>query len=164
VSAPKLGDYIVFRTDGWAARFIQLGTLSRKNHAAVYVGNGKIVEAQPGGARVSNLSDYPVGTYDWSRLPMTEWQRVKVASAAQRMVGTPYGWWDIAMFALAAADVHIGWITAQAKDRHDLVCSQLVAYAYSDAGLHLGDCEPYQLTPGDLANLIESDHYLGGTV
>lgn len=172
---PLLGDYLVFETNGWAADWIRIGSAlagnwSRENHAAIYVGNGMIVEAQPRGAVLSPLSNYPEDTYSWSRMELTEGERRSIVgvrgtvrqpgSGALGMIGTPYNWWSIAAFGLAAVGIRVGFIEDRAKSRADLVCSQLVGWAYSDVGIRLGDMDPWHITPGILADLIETDHYL----
>ena len=49
---PKAGDYGVVKTSGILGWLIRLGTMSRWNHALVYIGDGKIVEANLPGVQI----------------------------------------------------------------------------------------------------------------
>jgi cell wall-associated NlpC family hydrolase len=154
---PQLGDFGVARTNGWAAPWIRLVTRSTVNHAFVYVGNGQIVEANPSGAAVGKVTEYPHAI--WSHMALTTQQRHAIANAADTLVGTPYSWVDDACIGLADL---FGWhvpepVRHRLNRRDRLMCSQLVDRAYTKAGVHLfpdgrldGD-----VSPGDLLHLIE---------
>jgi cell wall-associated NlpC family hydrolase len=184
-----MGDFFVsdsgFGATAWAwvmAKAVQWGTSSAVNHAGVYVGDGKVIEAQPGnqGARYAPVSMYlDAGTF-WAGgafLPgkTREGQRInghKVAHQATKMLGTPYGYLDIVAIAIAQQkftsvfgidpinelnpwDEQPWWVKRLArKDR--LICSQLVDEAYRLAGIHLFDDGRLSqlVSPGDLHRLI----------
>jgi cell wall-associated NlpC family hydrolase len=154
---PELGDFGVVRTNGWAAWVIRKVTRSEVNHAFVYVGNGQIVEANPRGAAVGNVSEYPHAT--WSHMALTTQQRHAIANAARSLVGTPYSWVDDVCIGLADL---FGWhvpepVRARLSKRSRLMCSQLVDVAYSKAGVTLfpDGRIPGDVSPGDLLHLIE---------
>lgn len=181
MNEPLVGDFFVSNTGfgaGFKSKFmakvVQYGTDSAVNHAGVYVGNGKVVEAQPGGARYADLSLYQGDGTIWAEglfLPYEDagWL---VADEAVRMIGTPYGYKDILAIALAQPrferlfgvdlidnfvdwEDQPWWVKRLArKDR--LICSQLVDEAYRLAGIHLyNDGRLSQLvSPGDLHRLI----------
>lgn len=140
------------------------------SHAAIYVGGGKCVEAWPRGARLRDVSAYK--HVSWRR---PQWRAARdayaggcvtshrsrqlAASAAVRLLGTPYSWLDIA--ALTLAD--LGW-NVQQRDgtltrvgrriasNKTLVCSALVVLAWARAGVTLLPGRlPGEVTPGDLA-------------
>jgi cell wall-associated NlpC family hydrolase len=156
---PELGDFGVTRTNGPAAWLIRLVTRSAVNHAFVYVGNGQIVEANPSGAAIGTVTEYPHAI--WSHVPLTTQQRHAINNAARSLVGTPYSWVDDACIGLADL---FGWhvpepVRARLSRRSRLMCSQLVDRAHSMAGVHLfpdgridGD-----VSPGDLLHLIEGE-------
>ena len=156
--APRPGDFIVFKTNGWAARLIQVGTRSRWNHAAIYIGYElgvqTIIEAQPKGVRRSRLSDYPVGTYVVSHGDTSPWQRAKVVKYARAQIGTGYGWLDIVALALVNLGIRPKWLDNYAANDDRLVCSQLVSQAYAYAGIPLTKDDPWTVSPGDLADVI----------
>jgi cell wall-associated NlpC family hydrolase len=150
--SPALGDFGVVRTGGTAAKLIRFGTRSTVNHAFVYIGGGCIVEAQPGGAVVSSADKYPLAVWAGREQP-------QAAHHARQLVGTPYGWLDIAALSLACAGIgdEPNNPIAQIVERDNrLICSQLVDRAYLLAGVHLFDDGRLsgQVTPGDLLDLI----------
>lgn len=156
MTAPGVGDYMVVKTGGWFARGIRWATHSPVNHAAVYIGRGFIVEAQPGGARVTPASRY--GTAIWSHRAMEVQTRQDIAHAAFDFVGTPYNFLDIA----AQAIVRIfhwkapKWALKRLSNSHYLQCAQLVDAAYAKAGVQLfPDGRPAGMcSPEDLRRLI----------
>lgn len=167
---PDLGAFGVTATPGWKAWVIRAVTRSTCNHAFVYVGaqtfdyNGRryvnepaIVEANPSGAALAPLTEYPHAI--WSHMALTTQQRHAIANAAHALVGTPYSWVDDACIGLADL---FGWhvpepVRHRLNRRDRLMCSQLVDRAYAMAGVQLfpdgrlsGD-----VSPGDLLHLIQ---------
>jgi hypothetical protein len=162
---PQLGDFGVVATHGWEAKVIRWGTESSVNHAFVYIGGGQIVEARPGGAAIASARKYP--TASWSSEPLGDMARRRIASGATQLVGTPYGWLDIAAIALAQrrlgdlvdplAPLHAQpWAIRRVQSLHTLICSQLVDVAYQGAGVHLFNDGrvPGLVSPGDLLEVI----------
>lgn len=154
---PELGDYMVTATGGWVGRMIRKITRSPVNHAAVYVGLGFLVEAQPGGARLGNVTDYPHAI--WSTIHLGDIQRHNIAHDALTLVGTPYNFVDIAAQALVRV---FGWNAPKWALRRlsspkRLQCAQLVDLAYERAGVRLfPDGRPEGLVaPSDLYDLIQ---------
>ncbi|MDX2590995.1 hypothetical protein PV343_01480 [Streptomyces sp. WI03-4A] len=141
---PQPGDFGLTRISGLTGRAVSLGQRligsgSYFTHAFVYVGNGEIVEAQPGGACRSPLpTDRRVVFSDFN---LTGSQRANIVRAAVGYIGTPYSYLD-------SLEEFVG-------ETHHMICSQLVAQCYADAGIPLfpgrvsGD-----VAPGDLARLI----------
>jgi cell wall-associated NlpC family hydrolase len=161
---PEIGAFGVVRTNGWAAWVIRYGTHSTVNHAFVYIGNGRIIEAQPGGAIESDATRYPAAI--WSSMPLPDATRTKIAVWAQAQQGIGYGWADIAALALAVilravlprkvATAILRVIARRIERMNRLICSQLADKAYALAGVHLFDDDrlPGEVTPGDLLRLI----------
>ncbi|RKE19934.1 hypothetical protein [Streptomyces sp. TLI_171] len=164
---PLPGDFAVVRMGGRTGRLIRIGQFLNGDgfadyeHAFVHVGDGQLVEAQPGGAELRPLSVYDGRPVLWStgRIPLTEEQRTAITAAAHRYVGTPYSLADY--LALAAARIHLpaGPLLRNyvATSKH-MICSQLVDQCYQDAGVHLFDDHrwPGYVTPADLAKLLSS--------
>lgn len=146
---------------------------SRYAHAGIVISNsGDIVEAEPGGARIGNLTEYagrailicdgPVqtamqkwegGQQDWSETAL----RQTVVAQARKMVGTPYSALDYAALALLHWGLPSGWVRRRVERSGRMICSQLADAAYRRAGIHLfsdgrlsGD-----VMPADLANWAE---------
>lgn len=156
---PELGDYMVTATGGWFARKIREFTRSGVNHSGVYVGLDYLVEAQPGGAKLTRLSAYPQAI--WSTFNLSRPQRGRVATAALGLVGTPYNFVDIgAQWAVRALGWHAPkWALRRLSTPKRLQCAQLVDLAYERAGIRLfPDGRPQGLVaPSDLLDLINKE-------
>lgn len=154
---PQIGDYLVTATGGWFGKAIRRVTRSPVNHAAVYVGDGMIVEAQPGGAKKSPVTEYPNAI--WSHMHLSHFQRVGIAIRAENMIGTPYSFLDIFVQALVRIfGWHApGWAIKRLSSPKRLQCAQLVDYCYQKNDIELfPDGRPNGLvSPGDLLDAIQ---------
>jgi uncharacterized protein YycO len=153
---PAPGSYGCVRTSGLYAWLIRVGTRSRYNHAFIVMDSvGRVIEADPGGARWAHLSDYGTDgmVFDTAE-QLTPEQRQRVCDKAQILLGTPYGWTDIARLSLRCLGVNWGWLTQRADDEQAMICSQLVAACGEYAGVDwlCGREAPAAVTPGDLAS------------
>ena len=151
---PRMGDYGVVKTNGWAARFIQVGTMSRWNHAFIYIGNGQIVEANPTGVAISPVSKYPKIAWNQHE-ELTDAQRAKIVKKATSFVGDSYGFGAIAIIALKILGLKIiPTLRKAVEDENSVICSQLVAWSYSVARKKVSDKPHVFTTPGDLAERL----------
>ncbi|GAB2858391.1 hypothetical protein GCM10022221_67370 [Actinocorallia aurea] len=160
--SPPIGTFGLARIGGFVGFLVSLGQLligdaSRYTHAFVVVGDGKVIEAMPSGARLAPLSRFdgqPVA-YSWA-VPLDDGQRKAITRAAIDLVGTPYGFGDYVALALARCGVSWGWLDRFLASNRTLICSQLVALTYAQAGVDLfADGRPmHTVTPGDLANVL----------
>ncbi|MDH6578990.1 hypothetical protein [Kitasatospora sp. MAP5-34] len=130
-------------------------------HAFVYVGDGDLVEAQPGGAVLEHLVDSDSRPILWStgHILLDDEQRQAVVSAARGYLGVPYSAADY--LALAAHRLHLPvspLIKGYVADTRHMICSQLVDQCYRDAGVQLfrDGRWPGYVTPADLSNLLRS--------
>jgi hypothetical protein len=156
---PEIGEFMVVRTGGWFAAAIRSITHSPVNHAALYVGSGLVVEAQPGGAKLTRASHYPKAIWSHQTLPVPT--RQAIVHAALALVGTPYNFLDIAAQGLVRV-LHWDapkWALKRLSSTHALQCAQLVDCAYELAGVKLfADGRPEgMVSPGDLYDLIEAE-------
>jgi hypothetical protein len=80
-----------------------------------------------------------------------------IAIAAERYIGTPYGFLDYAALAAHRLHLPVPGLNGFMGDTKSMICSQLVAQSYLDAGVNLfpGDT-PGDVTPGDLYQLLVS--------
>jgi cell wall-associated NlpC family hydrolase len=152
---PPLGSYGVTATGGWAGWFIRLGTFSRYNHAFIVGPNGVIVEANPTGAEIGHISQYPKARYNL-HTSLPDATREQIWRNAEALLGTKYGWLDILALSLRFFGLRWGWIEARIKRQDRLICSQLVTLAYARAGVHLFDDGrlAQDVNPGDLADIL----------
>ncbi|MBC3841485.1 hypothetical protein GXW82_17935 [Streptacidiphilus sp. 4-A2] len=129
-------------------------------HAFISVGDGQLVEAQPGGARLAPLTEYDGRQAEWStgRQALTGEQRAALVAAAHRYVGVPYSFLDYGSLALARLRLRPGFVKRYVADTRHMICSQLVDQCYQDAGIHLfrDGRIPGDVTPADLHRLLVS--------
>ena len=153
----KPGDFFVVRTNGWAAQVIRSATRSHYNHAGIYMPDGMCVEAAPQGARLAS-ADYGNNAILVSKLDLSDSQRVELCRTATSMIGTLYGWADIASLGALQYGLKPDLIRDFLEHSSELICSQLVDQAHLRIGVHLFDDGrlPMDVTPGDLARLIRT--------
>jgi uncharacterized protein YycO len=166
---PLEGDFFVTSIRGPVGFAISLGewlngsAFSHWDHAGVYVGDGRVVEAEPDGARVADLSEYDGRPIAWStgRVQWTDevTQRQAIVSAAEGYAAARVGYSAADYFAIAAHRLHVPGsrlLKSYVGSSKRLICSQLVDRCYLDAGVHLfSDGRwPGYVTPADLAKLI----------
>jgi hypothetical protein len=148
---PNPGDFMVVATNGWVARVIRILTRSKWNHAAIFIGDGQIIEADPSGVQIADLSNYDGLPILWSDLRLPPAQATLVVAAARAQLGLEYGFLDVAAIALST----IGIITSRLDDPDSRFCSQVVAQTFLVAGPLLCVTKAAnRITPGDLANII----------
>ena len=147
----KPGDFGVVATTGFVAWAIRVVTRSPYNHAYGYIGNGMIVEAQPGGAKISPLAKYDGRPQLRSQLALDAVRAIRTVKAYRDQDGIEYGFFDVAAIALSS----IGIVTSKLTDDDSVFCSQLVAIGLRKGGVELGtDKRSNRFTPGDLADII----------
>ncbi|MEU0860639.1 hypothetical protein ABZ352_35530 [Streptomyces griseofuscus] len=163
VTTPQPGDFALTKITGFTGALINAGQYlvgdgSPVQHAYVYVGDGQIVQAMPGGAECIPLEEAsePV-IWSTGRIPLTDWDRQGIVFAARCLVGTPYGFLDYASIALAHYHVRPRWVRDFVADSGHLICSQLVDEAYRRAEVQLFPDHrlPGDVTPGDLWKLLQ---------
>lgn len=154
---PKIGDYGVVKTNGWIGFLIRIGTQSRWNHTFIYIGDGKIVEANPTGIAITPTSAYP--NIAWNRHEeLSDEKRELIRQHALDLVGKPYGFLDIAVivfriFGLDLFGTRKFWDRIVSKN-NGYICSELVSEAYEVAGFKLINKPNHLVTPGDLAERL----------
>jgi hypothetical protein len=168
-TALKLGDFGLTRITGGVGLAIRLGqwaydgTFRDLEHAFVYVGDGHVVEAMPGGAQFNLLSEYSDREILWSSGKLRDWtdedkQRAAIVSAAKGYIGVPYSFLDYG--AMVAHRLHLpapGLKRYIASSKH-MICSQIVDQCYLDAGYRLftNNRWPGYVAPSSLYELLES--------
>ncbi|MFD4699794.1 C40 family peptidase [Streptomyces niveus] len=162
MTAPLPGDFCLTKISGITGRLVAagqalIGDAAPVQHAFVYVGGGRIVQAMPGGAEMIDLADASVPVV-WSsgHFDLTAAKRRAIANEAISLVGTPYSYLDYASLGLAHFGVRPAWVRNFVADTGHMICSQLVDEVYLRAGVHLFDDGrlPGDVTPGDLYKLL----------
>jgi hypothetical protein len=152
-------------------------------HAFLVLDNDTVIEAEPGGAKLSPLapylkrrdtifSDEPVQQYMDKFYARNKGQvygsqladeenriREKIVDFGRSLKGTPYNYLDYLAIGLDRFGIHPALIRRRLSRTDRLICSQLVDYVYQHAGIHLFDDgrDPANVTPGDLEGWIR-DH------
>jgi cell wall-associated NlpC family hydrolase len=165
----KPGMLFLYHGESWVSRSISSAQAfvrggSFYSHAGLYLGDGKIIEAMPSGARICDFSPaYDHATVLWSDAPIQRALasgvvdeaelRARVVEEARKLEGTPYSYSDY----LAIAAVEWKWpgwekLRSYVASSGRLICSALVDRAFLNAGVHLFDDRrlPGDVTPGDL--------------
>lgn len=155
-TAPRPGDYFVTATPGCIGFLIRFATRSKFNHAGIYLGHGIIMEAAPKrGVRYNRLSAYPKA--EWSHRFLTPAERVALVRKAISMKGVKYNMLDIFGQALVCFGFRDPLIRERLTSPNHEICSQFVVDCYISIGVLL--CpgkQSFEVTPGDLADAIES--------
>ena len=166
MTEPRQGDFGLVKINGAAGRAIRFGQwlngdgFDNYEHAFLYLGEGLIVEAEPGtgGARIVELT-YTDIRWSTGIVDLTDKERNRIAIAGFTFEGVRYSAMDY--FALAAHRVGANWVYPHLQQyirtsRH-MICSQLVDRAYHNGGVQLfkdgrwdGD-----VTPGSLDKRLE---------
>lgn len=154
------GDIAVIQIEGDVGRLIRLGQwlngdgFADFEHVFVYVGNGQIVEAEPGGARIAELTEYNRRNVRWLHCPPEH--RIAVAEAARSLVGTPYSAADYVAIAAHRLGLPVPGLRRYVQSSGHLICSQLADRAAAIGGWHLFDDGRWDgyVTPADIWALI----------
>lgn len=124
-------------------------------HAFLDLGDGTLIEAEPGGARIRPLSEYADANVHWCDAIYANVSpaiRQAIADEARKLEGVPYSFLDYD--ALAAHRLGLGteWLQHYIADSGHLICSQLVDLAYKRGGYQIftDGRWPGFVTPGDL--------------
>src|SRR5262249_14381416 len=128
------------------------------NHAALYIGNGEVVEAVGEGVHRIKMTDFLkqhddlVRSMVLQRENLTDRQRDAIVNFAKSKVGKKYdgfGAFSVGMETTANTDHRS--LNVNQYDRDSYYCSQLVAAAYSYAGVPLPP-KPLEIQPAELAS------------
>lgn len=127
-------------------------------HAAVYVGDGKLIEAGGKGAHLSYASEYANTFTMWSSgiIDPADVQRAAIVRAAYKYIGTPYSYLDYVALTARHFRIPVPRLKAYIASTNQMICSQLVARCYLDAGCPLYKTWTGYVTPGDIWQLLEA--------
>ena len=152
---PFYGDYGVVHTSGAFGKLIRLGTFSHWNHAVIYIGNGQLIEANPKGIQIKEVSEYPEGAVAWNQHEgLTTPQRTQIVAHAHSLVGKPYDFATILVLALRIIGLKVlsnFSFLKKLAEKDGFICSELVVACYTFAGVTISDKPDYLTTPADLA-------------
>lgn len=158
--SPNPGDIFLAPMPGAVGRLIRVGQwlngdgFSKVQHAGVYLGAGRTLEAMPGGAVIGWLDSYPLSELVWSPWDLTAATRNKIVQTSMSYKGVPYSFVDYLAIAAHRFRLPLPWLKSYVSATGHMICSQLVDTVYHDSGLNLfSDGRwPGYVTPGSLYN------------
>lgn len=172
MTSPRPGDWAVCSVGGFGGKGIEILDYLNGDgfvpfeHAFVYLGDGKILQAEPSGSQIVPYTERGAELWSSGKIPLTDAQRSKVPGLAEQMKDIPYSWLDYT--ALAAHRLHVPDLpvwpgplrpvtlhTFIADSAHE-ICSQLVDTFMLRLGIHLfkDNRWPGYVTPAALAELL----------
>jgi hypothetical protein len=136
-------------------QFLNGDGFSQYEHAFVYIGDGRIVEAEPGpaGAALGYLGEYDPDKVAWLECPARFGPAV--ADAARQMIGTPYSFLDYGALFLHRLHIPAPGLRDYIQASGHRICSQLADRAANLGGWHLFSDDRWEgyVTPGALSRL-----------
>lgn len=149
---PQAGDYGCVQTNGIVGFLIQLGTLTKYNHAFIYLGDGEIIEATPRhGVIISPVTNYKNIAWNMHE-PKTDEQREALVVQALTHLGDRYSF--LAFLAIAMRILHVRspkWLCVHLDKSKNEICSELVARDYRACEFAVEGQRPdYYISPSDL--------------
>jgi hypothetical protein len=138
------GDLIFVSGIDWISRAIRFVTKSKYSHVAIYIGNGKVMEAQ--GFRKVGFRElsYYSGRYDIVPLPRSVTHEQLCAGMHWLMLqrGRPYSYWSDFVILLRCIGIRLPWHEGIA-----IICSRLGRDFLFRCGLKIPD---ENMSPEDL--------------
>lgn len=159
---PRPGDFGLVAIGGAAGLLVRIGqwlngsSFSPFQHAFLVLAEGRVIEAEPGGARIVPLSNYAETNVVYSSWNLADFERHEIVVAGRSFKDVPYNWLDYFSLALLRFGIRPSFVRKRAADPRHLICSQLVDLAYQRAGLHMfvDDRDPGDVVPADLAGVL----------
>ena len=133
-------------------------------HAFMDLGDGTIIEAEPGGARIRLLSKYDNAEVYWCDniyAQVSDQKREKIAFFGRDLEGRPYSLLDYEALFCHRLGIPVPGLRTYIADSGHLICSQLCDLAYQRADFQIfndGRWNGY-VTPGDLFRQDQREAY-----
>ncbi|HET9403284.1 MAG TPA: distant relative of cell wall-associated hydrolase [Burkholderiales bacterium] len=174
----RQGDIILTSDPGFVSASIQLMTLAPVSHAAIYIGDGKVVEAVRPAVRVRALDEVMAeGTVVLAfRHPELSTEQARnISNYALQKTGTGFNYFGVTLhvpFSITRRLCELPLLPSPLRDAclrgigalHYLAaaetqtfCSQLVLDAYRQAGVPITDADPRLISPADILHMREGD-------
>ena len=162
---PRPGDFAVVSSGGRAGMLVSAmeeiayDHSTHWDHAFIYAGDGRIVQAMPSGAENAPLGTYGYSIWSTGILSPSAAQRTAIVAAADRYAAahTGYSFLDYAAIAAHRFGVPAPGLRAYIAGTGHQICSQLVDQCWHDAGYQLfsdGRWEGF-VSPYDLGTLLQ---------
>jgi hypothetical protein len=162
INRPLTGGYGCVDTGtGFFSTAIKMLTHSPVSHAFIVLNSktGDILEAEPNGTKVGNLSEYVHRelVFSTDTVLSDKVSMIQMVAFAKSLVGTPYGFSDILYLGM---ELTLGperspkWLLNQVIDESSMICSQEVAHFGAHFGVNWNCGQKYDqlVTPAMLFN------------
>jgi len=177
-AALRPGDILLTSMPGFAAAGIELFTVAPVSHSAVYIGDGRVVEAVREGVRERTIEKVIAEESIALVLrdpDLSDAQAQRIRAYALQKIGAGFNFFgvtvqipyaigrracELPLVAAAPRDACIralGLLSLPAPTERQLFCSQLVLQAYRYAGVPLTDADPRIMSPADILHMREGD-------
>jgi hypothetical protein len=165
---PQAGDIGLTQIRGRVGELIRFGQwlngdgFSKYEHAFMMINNRELVEAEPGGSIISELSRY--NSYNVVYLRCPDELREPVAQAAAKLVKIPYSFLDYQSLVLHRLHINPPLLRNYIKNSGHMICSQLVDHGAMLGGWHLFQDQRWEgdVIPGDLYWLYSQQEFIRG--
>lgn len=147
---PQIGDIVIVKSNTIIGRIIRWITNSWASHVAVYIGNGYVFEARPGGATAVHISAYEGDKWEYRvfRLLVSEETKEKFIARLIQKEARGYDYGQIISIALHRL---FGW-ELKAQNRRLAICSEIIYEAAFEAGIPVPSTPRAYIVPGDFLN------------
>lgn len=146
----EVGDIIVVHSNTVIGRVIRWVTNSWASHVAVYIGEGFVFEARPGGARTVPLSFYVGKKWEFRsyRLNVDREMKEKFIHHLIQKTGVGYDYGQI----LSIAAHRLFNLELKAQNRQLAICSEIIYQSAREAGIPVPAIPQAYITPNDFLN------------
>lgn len=141
------GDIVIVRSQTLIGKTIRWITKSWASHVAVYIGDGFVFEARPGGAKAVSITAYEGKGYEIHvyRPNLPKWMIDKFVNNLVQKAGRGYDYGQIFSIALERLT---GW-KIKAENRRLAICSEIIYEAAKEVGIKVPEITQAYITPGD---------------
>lgn len=144
------GDIIIVRSNTIIGRIIRKITHSWASHVAVYIGNGFVFEARPGGARAVHISQYEGDKWEYRvfRMLVSSAQREKFINCLIQKKDRGYDYGQIISIAVHRL---FGW-DLKAQNKRLAICSEIIYESAKEVGIPVPEIKQAYIIPNDFLN------------
>lgn len=148
----KVGDLIFEKERSILGSLIRLATKSWANHVALYIGDGQVIEANPGGTKIKSVNKYlyPIlRKVRFFRINVSDDKILNMVEIAKTMNGYKYDYIQIiSLFFLLKTGLKEELNGLEFKNF--TICSELIDLSAKKAGIVLTSISSANVTPDDI--------------
>ena len=139
------GDFAACSAGGWAGKIVHVLQLlagggwkySKYQHVYVYLGDGMVLQAEPGGSRIVPMTAHKLTMWSTGLINLTDEQRARVPEIARQLENIPYSFADYLSVALHRLHIPSKRLRKFIRDTKHMQCAQLADEFERRLGVHL---------------------------